>query len=114
MPRELRVLRVGNRSSRPGDCARTVVSFSSAGWRSRRKGDRFVGEMSTVRLVTTGMHCGSCAMLIDLTLGDVDGVSEVRTDYATGISSVTFDAGACSVDDLITAVRTAGYDATVE
>lgn len=70
-----------------------------------------MAELVTARLNTTGMHCGSCAMLIDLTLGDMEGVSEVTTDYATGVSAVTFDPDIVSVDDLIGAVRTAGYDA---
>lgn len=70
-----------------------------------------MADLSTVRLSTTGMHCGSCAMLIDLTLGEIDGVNEVATDYATGVSSVTFDPEVVSVDDLVAAVRSAGYDA---
>lgn len=70
-------------------------------------------ETKTVRLSTTDMHCGSCAMLIDMTLGDLEGVDEVRTDYATGVSSVSYDPGRVSVEDLITAVRSAGYDASV-
>lgn len=72
-----------------------------------------MSEMKNVRLTTTGMHCGSCAMLIDMTLGDLEGVGEVRTDYATGVSSVTFDADRVSVDDLIASVRSIGYEASV-
>ncbi len=73
-----------------------------------------MADVSTIRLSTTGMHCGSCAMLIDLTLGELPGVAEVTTDYATGISTVTYDTTALSVDDLLGAVRAAGYDAVVE
>ena len=70
-----------------------------------------MADLSTVRLSTTGMHCGSCAMLIDLTLGELEGVTEVSTDYTTGASQVTFDPEVVSVDDLVTAVRSAGYEA---
>ncbi len=70
-----------------------------------------MAEFTTVRLSTTGMHCGSCAMLIDLTLGELDGVREVTTDYASGVSSVTFDPASISVEDLVASVRAAGYDA---
>ncbi len=70
-----------------------------------------MAEMSKVCLKTTGMHCGSCAMLIDMTLGDIEGVAEVSTDYSSGISSVTFDPDFVSVDDLLASVRSAGYDA---
>ncbi len=72
-----------------------------------------MAESKIVRLMTTGMHCGSCAMLIDMTLGDLEGVSEVKTDYASGISSVTFDPDVRSADDLIAAVRSVGYEATL-
>ncbi len=70
-----------------------------------------MAEMTTVHLKTTGMHCGSCAMLIDMTLGEIEGVAEVSTDYASGISSVMFDPGLTSVEDLVASVRSTGYDA---
>lgn len=72
-----------------------------------------MADLKTVRLTTTGMHCGSCAMLIDMTLGDLEGVSEVKTHYATGLSAVTFDPDRLSVDDLLQSVRSAGYEATL-
>ena len=31
---------------------------------------------STVKLKTTGMHCPSCSMLIEMSVGDLDGVAE--------------------------------------
>jgi len=52
-------------------------------------------------------------MLIDMTLGDLEGVNEVRTDYSSGISSVSYDPESLSVEDLIVAVRSAGYEASV-
>ncbi len=70
-----------------------------------------MSEVTTVRLATTGMHCGSCAMLIDMTLEDIAGVSAVSTDYATRMTEVSFDASVVSIDDIIVAVRAVGYDA---
>jgi copper chaperone len=70
-------------------------------------------EMKTVKLATTGMHCGSCAMLIDMTLGDLEGVSEVKTDYASGMTVVTFDADRLSIDDIVQAVLSTGYEAAL-
>ena len=64
-----------------------------------------------VTLKTTGMHCRSCSMLVDITLGDLDGVEESETDYVSGDTKVRFDSDAVSVDDIITAIRSAGYDA---
>ncbi|MBW6467856.1 MAG: cation transporter [Coriobacteriia bacterium] len=72
-----------------------------------------MADLKTVHLTTTGMHCGSCAMLIDMTLGDLEGVSEVKTDYASGATMVTFDPERISVDDLVQSVRSAGYEAAV-
>ncbi len=69
--------------------------------------------MSTVtaQLKTTGMHCGSCAMLIDMTVGDLEGVDSVKTDYATGTTTVTYDTDVASVESIVGAIRSVGYDA---
>ena len=61
---------------------------------------------------TTGMHCQSCAMLVDMTVGDLEGVEEVSTDYASGDTAIKFDAEKVTVDDIVAAIRSAGYDAT--
>jgi copper chaperone len=63
------------------------------------------------QLRTTGMHCGSCAMLIDMTVGDLDGVEAVTTEYATGTTSVTYESDTVSLDGIIQAIRSVGYDA---
>ena len=64
-----------------------------------------------MKLNTTGMHCRSCAMLVDMTVGDLEGVEEVDTDYTTGATDVKFDADIVDVDKIIEAIRSAGYDA---
>ena len=66
---------------------------------------------TTVRLATTGMHCGSCAMLIDMTLKDVAGVIRSRADHADGSTVVTFDDALVDVSVIIDAIRGAGYEA---
>ena len=66
---------------------------------------------ATVRLKTSGMHCRSCSMLVDMTLGEMPGVEESKTDLASGMTEVRYDPAQVSVDDLIAAVRSAGYDA---
>jgi len=66
----------------------------------------------TVRFATSGMHCGSCAMLIDMTLRDVEGVSLARTDHTSGETVVTYDDDLVSVDALVEAVRGVGYEAS--
>ena len=64
-----------------------------------------------VRLKVEGMHCRSCSMLVDMTLQELDGVESSTTDLANGISTVAFDPAAVAVEDLIAAVRAAGYEA---
>lgn len=69
-----------------------------------------MSQISTT-LSTSGMHCGSCAMLIDMTLGDLDGVIESHTDHASGETSVVYDDERVSMDQIIQAIRGAGYEA---
>ena len=66
---------------------------------------------TTTRLKTSGMHCRSCSMMVDLTVGELNGVSDVRTDHASGETVVTYDSGAVTLDEIVGAIRGAGYDA---
>jgi len=68
---------------------------------------------TTARLATTGLHCRSCSMLVDMTVGELDGVSQVTTDHATGETIVTFDPDAIAVESIIGAIQSVGYDAEV-
>lgn len=66
-----------------------------------------------VRLRTTGMHCRSCSMLVDMTLGDLEGVESSTTDLTSGITEAVVDPSVVSVEGLIAAVRSVGYEAEV-
>jgi len=66
---------------------------------------------TTANLLTSGMHCSSCAALVDMTLGDLEGVESSKTDHATGQTVVTYDSDVVTVDALIEAIRGAGYEA---
>lgn len=68
-------------------------------------------DLKEAKLNTTGMHCRSCSMLVDMTVGELDGVAEVHTDHATGETLVTFDTEVLGVDEIVSAIREAGYDA---
>ncbi len=65
----------------------------------------------TARLNTTGMHCRSCSMMVDMTVGEIEGVSDVRTDHASGETMVTYDDGQTSIEAIVDSIRGAGYDA---
>jgi P-type Cu+ transporter len=65
-----------------------------------------------VELPITGMTCASCANRIERRLNKLDGV-QATVNYATEKAAVTFDGEAVSPDQLVEAVRAAGYDARV-
>ena len=65
----------------------------------------------TTHLKTSGMHCRSCSMLVDMTVSELDGVSDVRTDHVSGDTVVTYNDDAVALDAILNAIREAGYDA---
>lgn len=65
----------------------------------------------TKRFATTGMHCPSCSMLIQMDVSDLPGVSAVSADHRTGMTDVTFDESTVSSDEIVDAIAKAGYGA---
>jgi Cu+-exporting ATPase len=63
-----------------------------------------------VELAIGGMTCASCANRIERKLNKLDGVT-ATVNYATEKASVEFPVG-MRVEDLVSTVRAAGYDAT--
>ena len=66
-----------------------------------------------VNLSLYGMHCSSCAGLIERSLKKVPGVSFANVNFAAEKAAVVFDGGAASSSDLVKAVEKAGYKAAV-
>ncbi len=58
-----------------------------------------------------GMHCGSCALLIDDTLDDLPGVHSTQTTVKQGRSTVELDPSRSSPEDVIAAIEELGYRA---
>jgi copper chaperone CopZ len=50
-------------------------------------------------------------MLVDMTLADLEGVQESKTDHASGVTVVSFDGDKVDLDTIIEAIREVGYDA---
>jgi len=67
-----------------------------------------------VTLALMGMTCASCASVIEKTLLKLDGVTSATVNLAANTGTVEFDPTIVGVDDLITAVKGAGYDAAVK
>ncbi|WP_424358974.1 heavy-metal-associated domain-containing protein [Methanocella sp. MCL-LM] len=62
-----------------------------------------------VTLTIDGMHCGHCAAAVTDSLKKVKGVKDAETVYTTGKSKVLIDPEVAKVDDLVKAVKDAGY-----
>jgi len=65
-----------------------------------------------VELPVTGMTCASCAARIERRLNRLEGVS-AAVNYATERATVDYDPDRVNAEDLVAAVRAAGYDAAL-
>ena len=93
--------------SRAGYTAEIVSRREEAGAsasqpRARRK----------IALSLGGMHCSSCASIIERSLKKLPGVVGANVNFAAEKASVIFDAGQAGVPDLVRAIEKAGYEAS--
>lgn len=58
-----------------------------------------------------GMHCGSCALLIDDVLEDLPGLRSTQTSMKRARTVVELGSGGATPADVIAAVRELGYTA---
>lgn len=68
--------------------------------------------MTKKRFQIRGMHCASCAMLIDGALEDLPGVKSASASYARQIVEVEYDENKVSETEILSAVEDAGYTAS--
>jgi Cu+-exporting ATPase len=61
-----------------------------------------------------GMTCSSCAAIIEKSLARLAGVNDVRVNLVAESATIDFDPAVVGVDELISAVRAAGYNAVVK
>jgi len=66
-----------------------------------------------IKLDISGMHCSSCAGLIERSLKKVPGVTLANVNFAAEKASVIFDENTASSSDLVSAVNKAGYKAII-
>lgn len=59
-----------------------------------------------------GMNCTGCANTVEKFLSQVEAVREVSVNFASEKATVRYDSNTVSIDELIAAVRNAGYDAS--
>ncbi len=65
-----------------------------------------------IQLSLSGMHCASCANIIERALVKVDGVTGSNVNFAAEKASVLFDENKTDVANLIKVISKAGYRAT--
>ncbi|MFH1012379.1 MAG: heavy metal translocating P-type ATPase [Candidatus Peregrinibacteria bacterium] len=64
-----------------------------------------------IQLIIQGMHCVSCAAIIEKKLKEMPGVQEAHVNFASEKALVKFNDGMVSIHELIQAVSKAGYTA---
>jgi Cu+-exporting ATPase len=67
--------------------------------------------MTTKHLDIGGMHCGACAMGIQMMLSTTDGVTNATVDYNTKKGEVEFDEKKVTLDQLIKVIEELTYTA---
>ncbi len=65
-----------------------------------------------VQLSLSGMHCSSCALIIERTLSKVPGVKEAHVNFAAEKASVIYNDAIAKKNELLDAVKKAGYEAS--
>ncbi len=68
--------------------------------------------MTTVELSVTGMHCASCASLIEEVLAEQPGLLEARVDLEAERAALTFDDDVTDLGALQAAIAELGYGAS--
>src|SRR5215203_151140 len=70
-------------------------------------------RLTRISIPVVGMTCASCVRRVERTLSEKEGVAEASVNFATEKASVTYEPAATNPDDLIGAIRDAGYGADV-
>ncbi len=69
------------------------------------------GENRKISLSLSGMHCSSCAGIIEKSLKKVSGVAQANVNFAAEKAVITFDSSQVKVSALVAAVQKVGYKA---
>lgn len=71
------------------------------------------GNTQVALLSLSGMHCSSCAGLIERSLKKVPGVTEANVNFASEKARIVYNPSTAKVEDLVKGVENAGYKATL-
>jgi len=70
-------------------------------------------EQGSLTLAVTGMTCASCSAIVEKVLLRLKGVSAAQVNLAAETATVTFDPTLAGPDELIGAIKEAGYGASL-
>lgn len=62
----------------------------------------------------SGMHCKSCAQLIEIDLEDLQGVKSVKVDFVSQKAAIEFDETKLNPQQIVEAIKKTGYSAKPE
>jgi Cu+-exporting ATPase len=65
--------------------------------------------MKKIQIAISGMHCASCAVLIEKSLKKLSGVNSVAVNYANAKATVEFDPSLVTEKDFDAAIKNLGY-----
>src|SRR5215211_8336671 len=66
-----------------------------------------------IDIPVTGMSCASCVRRVERTISEIEGVAEANVNFASEEASVAYEPSVTGPDELIEAIRDAGYGADV-
>jgi Cu+-exporting ATPase len=69
--------------------------------------------MKKINLNISGMHCASCATIIDKTLKKTNGVKEVNVNFSTSKATIGFDENLINENSLIDVIKKRGYGSSI-
>ncbi|KKQ74330.1 MAG: Copper-translocating P-type ATPase [Berkelbacteria bacterium GW2011_GWB1_38_5] len=64
-----------------------------------------------ISLSLSGMHCSSCALIIERSIKKLSGINQANVNFAAEKAIVLFDEKSASTEDIIQAIKKAGYKA---
>lgn len=67
-----------------------------------------------LKLALSGLHCSSCAVNIDLTLEDLEGVVNSKTNYAKSNASIDYFPEKTNPEKIIAEIEKLGYKVKTE
>ncbi len=70
--------------------------------------------MEKLELHIEGMHCGSCAVGIQMLVSQMEGVKSIEVSYEGKKGTVEFDPAKVSEEAILKSIAELGYTATVQ